>query len=139
MLGNCILKASGDDLQLWSSSSSALHSPSTVRTYPCGGCVYELTSMLTCNSLRQQNSCARGLRPGLVKIDYRCQALWFSVTCSDPLCDDACLNCAAAGTINSLMGAISVPTTSFVLPAIAFNWYYRTDARRKASALPPYS
>ncbi|CAL8461956.1 g1487 [Coccomyxa elongata] len=43
------------------------------------------------------------------------------------------------GTINSLMGAISVPTTSFVLPAVAFNWYYRTEARRNASALPPYS
>ncbi|EIE25080.1 hypothetical protein COCSUDRAFT_65085 [Coccomyxa subellipsoidea C-169] len=43
------------------------------------------------------------------------------------------------GTINSLMGAISVPTTSFVLPAVAFNWYYRTEARRNSSALPPYS
>ncbi len=37
------------------------------------------------------------------------------------------------------MGAISVPTTSFVLPAIAFNWYYRTQARREASALRPYT
>ena len=41
------------------------------------------------------------------------------------------------GTINSFMGAIGVPTTSFVLPAIAYNWHFRTREARAAAQSPP--
>ena len=36
-----------------------------------------------------------------------------------------------AGTINSLFSAISIGMTAFVLPSLAFNWYYRTEEARK--------
>ncbi|KAK9831382.1 hypothetical protein WJX81_007976 [Elliptochloris bilobata] len=42
------------------------------------------------------------------------------------------------GTINSLMGAIGVPTTAFVLPAIAYNWHFRSrETREAATSQPP--
>lgn len=41
------------------------------------------------------------------------------------------------GSINSLMGAISAPTTAFMLPAITYNLVYRSQAARDAAVLPP--
>lgn len=42
------------------------------------------------------------------------------------------------GTINSFMGAIGVPTTAFVLPAIAFTWHFRKRETRDAAIYPPH-
>ncbi len=41
------------------------------------------------------------------------------------------------GTINSFMGAIGVPTTAFLLPAIAYNWHFRTRKSREAAQSKP--
>ena len=42
------------------------------------------------------------------------------------------------GTINSFMGAIGVPTTAFLLPAITYNWHFRTrESRETAQSKPP--
>lgn len=35
------------------------------------------------------------------------------------------------------MGAISAPTTAFVLPAVTYNLVYRTQTARDAAILPP--
>lgn len=42
------------------------------------------------------------------------------------------------GTINSFMGAIGVPTTAFLLPAIAFTWHFRKRETRDAAIYPPH-
>ena len=42
------------------------------------------------------------------------------------------------GTINSFMGAIGVPTTAFLLPAIAFTWHFRKRDTRDAAIYPPH-
>ncbi|WIA10991.1 hypothetical protein OEZ85_011148 [Tetradesmus obliquus] len=42
------------------------------------------------------------------------------------------------GSINSLIGALSVPATAFVLPALAYNVLYSTQAAREASIYPPH-
>jgi len=40
-------------------------------------------------------------------------------------------------SINSLMGAISAPTTAFLLPAVTFNVVFRSKGARAAAASPP--
>lgn len=42
------------------------------------------------------------------------------------------------GTINSFMGAIGVPTTAFLLPAIAYTWHFRKRETRDAAIYPPH-
>ncbi len=41
------------------------------------------------------------------------------------------------GAINSLMGAVNPPITSFALPAIAYNLIYRHQGQRDRSIYPP--
>lgn len=67
-----------------------------------------------------------------------------------PDCTLCCSSCPAAlliyflgiafpfyGSINSLMGAISAPTTAFLLPAVAFNVAFKSKAARDNAVSPP--